>query len=99
MQTDRNPAITSDPLAIRPGSGDTYRYNLAASNPAGGTLSYQLTRGANGMSISSTTGAVNWIATFASPRIKITVTDGRGGKVVHGYSLPVLTILADDSPK
>ena len=99
MQTDRNPAITSDPLSIRPGSGDTYRYNIAASNPGGGTLSYELTRGANGMSIGSTTGAVNWIATFTSQRIKITVTDGRGGKVVHGYALPVLTILADDSPK
>src|SRR5204863_3314871 len=41
---------------------------------------------------------ITWTAGFIGQRIKITVTDGRGGKVVHGYSLPINTTLAANTP-
>jgi len=93
LQPKRNPAITSNPLTIHVGNGDIYKYTVAASNPAGGTLSYALSKGPAGMTVDSTAGAVVWTAGFVAQRVKITVTDGQGGKVVHGYALPVVTIL------
>ena len=49
------------------------------------------------MNIDSASGLVTWPAAFVSPRVKITVTDGLGGKVVHGYALPVVTQLSPGS--
>jgi hypothetical protein len=93
LQTTRNPAITSNPLTIRTGLGDAYRYTIAGSNPGAGTLNYVLTSGPTGMTVDASTGLVTWPAQFVSPRVKITVTDGKGGRVIHGYSLPILTVL------
>jgi hypothetical protein len=93
LQTTRNPAITSDPLLLRPGFGDPYVYTINASNPGSGVLNYSLVSGPGGMTLNASTGAVAWTTGFISPRVKITVTDGKGGKVVHGYLLPVLTVL------
>ena len=98
LQTKKNPAITSNPLSIHTNANDVYRYALTASNPAGGTLNYALTQGPSGMNIDSTGGLVTWPAAFVSPRVKITVTDGLGGKVVHGYALPVVTQLSPGTP-
>src|SRR6185295_11467098 len=98
LQSTRNPAVTSNPLLLRTGNGDLYKYSVIATNPAGGTLNYVLSNGPVGMTIDSASGLVSWPATFVSPRIKITVTDGRGGKVVHGYSLPLTTLLTDGLP-
>jgi hypothetical protein len=94
----QNPAITSNPLLVRVGVGDAYRYSVNASNPAGGVLSYALTSGPLGMSVDASSGAVNWTTTFTPQRVKITVTDGKGGKVVHGYALPVTTVLVSNTP-
>jgi Zn-dependent metalloprotease len=97
LQSTPNPAITSNPLLIKTGSGDLYKYTVTASNPAGGTLSFALTSGPAGMAVDAK-GNVTWTATFLMQRVKITVTDGSGGKVVHGYALPVVTNLTSGSP-
>ena len=95
--TPTNPKITSDPFLIEAGLGSTYRYTVAATNPGGGVLNYALNAGPTGMAVDSTTGVVSWTASFISARVKITVTDGKGGKVVHGYSLPVITLMTNNS--
>jgi hypothetical protein len=98
MQANPNPAITSNPLLLRPGLGDLYSYNATASNPQGGVLNYALSSGPANMIVNASSGNVTWTADFVSSRVKITVTDGKGGKVVHGYALPVLTTLVDSRP-
>jgi uncharacterized protein (TIGR03437 family) len=95
LQAASNPAITSNPLTVSTGMGDSYSYTVTASNPSGGTLNYALTTGPAGMTVDSASGVVSWVASFVGQRVKITVTDGRGGKVVHGYLLPVNTTLRD----
>ena len=99
LQTARNPAITSNPLSVATGVGDQYSYQVTASNPNGGVLNYALTQGPAGMAVDSASGSVSWIATFVSQRVKITVTDGTGANVVHGYLLPVVTFMEPDQPK
>jgi Zn-dependent metalloprotease len=94
LQSSGNPKITSNPLSIRTGNGDLYKYSVTASNPLNGTLNYALTVGPSGMTVDPSSGLVVWTATFVTQRVKITVTDGRGGKVVHGYALPILTQLS-----
>jgi len=93
LQTIKNPAITSQPLSITIGAGQLYAYAVAASNPNAGTLNFVLTSGPDGMTVDPS-GSVTWTASFVGQRVKITVTDGKGGKVVHGYLAPVLTHLA-----
>jgi len=95
LQSNRNPVITSNPLLLRTGTGDSYTYNVTASNPQSGALNYALTAGPVNMTLNASSGAVTWTASFVSQRVKITVTDGKGGKVVHGYALPVVTVLAN----
>src|ERR1039458_5561244 len=72
--------------------GDQYAYTVTASNPAGGTLSYALSSGPSGMTIDGS-GTLHWTAAFTQQRVKVTVTDGKGGKVVHGFSLTPDTTL------
>jgi uncharacterized protein (TIGR03437 family) len=95
LQSIKNPAITSQPLSIKTGAGQFYAYAIAASNPNAGTLNFELTKGPDGMTLDPS-GSVTWITSFTGQRIKITVTDGKGGKVVHGYFAPVLTHLGLD---
>jgi sugar lactone lactonase YvrE len=95
LQPTGAPAITSNPFSNLPSVNATYQYSIAATNPASGTLAYTLSSGPTGMTVSSS-GAVNWLATFTSQRVKITITDGRGGRIVHGFRLPVFTRLTDN---
>jgi len=50
------------------------------------------------MTVTASSGSVAWTATFNIPRVKVTITDGRGGKVVHGYALPVNTNASNNTP-
>jgi uncharacterized protein (TIGR03437 family) len=95
LQSTPNPMITSQPLSIHLGASDFYTYTVKATNPNAGTLSFALTSGPAGMTVSPD-GSVTWIASFTAQRVKITVTDGKGGKVVHGYLAPVFTHLITD---
>src|SRR5262249_32057438 len=98
LQANPNPAITSNPFLLGRWLGNSYRYNVTASNPQGGVLNYALSSGPTNMIVNASSGNVNWTADFVSSRVKITVTDGKGGKVVHGYALPVLTTLVESRP-
>jgi hypothetical protein len=93
LQTNENPLITSNPLTIQTADGDLYKYTVTASNPAGGTINFALSSGPSGMTVDASSGFVSWSAGFVGQRVKITVTDGRGGKVVHGYALPIVSPL------
>src|SRR5262249_30882301 len=98
IQNIQNPTVTSNPLLLHPAFSDPYQYRIVASSPSGAALKYTLTNGPSGMTVDSTTGIVNWTATFVGARVKITVTDGGTGKLVHGYYLPVVTPLKDGAP-
>ncbi len=84
LQPGGNPAITSKPPATLPQTGEQYSYTVTASNPAAGKLAYAMTDGPAGMTIDGN-GVLRWTTTFTQQRVKITVTDGKGGKVVHGF--------------
>ena len=43
-------------------------------------------------------GVLRWKAGYAQERIKVTVSDGKGGKVVHGFQLTPDTPLTLGSP-
>jgi uncharacterized protein (TIGR03437 family) len=92
LQPGGNPAITSTPSTTLPQVGSLYTYTVTASNPAGGTLNYALASGPAGMTIDSG-GTLHWTTAFTQQRVKVTVTDGKGGKVVHGFSLTSDTTL------
>jgi uncharacterized protein (TIGR03437 family) len=92
LQPGGNPAITSIPSATLLQMGDQYSYTVTASNPAAGTLSYAVTSGPAGMTIDGN-GILRWTTAFMQQRVKITVTDGKGGKVVHGFLLTPYTTL------
>ena len=99
LQTRKNPAITSNPLAVVASSGAPYSYTIAASNPNSGTLNYTLTSGPAGMTVNPATGLVQWTGAFTTKRVKVTVNDGQGGSVVHGYMVPAETPLTPGVPK
>jgi uncharacterized protein (TIGR03437 family) len=97
LQPGGNPAITSTPSTTLPQMGGAYAYTVTASNPAAGTLNYALNNGPGGMTIDGS-GTLRWTAGFTQQRIKVTVTDGKGGKVVHGFSLTPDTTLSAGAP-
>ncbi|MBI4877488.1 MAG: M36 family metallopeptidase [Acidobacteria bacterium] len=95
-------AIRGPSIASRPGgyavSGEAFVYQIQASAAAGGTLSFELSRGPRGMTVDARTGLVKWVAGFISERAKIVVTDGLGGRVIHGFYIRVVTPLTADRP-
>ncbi|MBI3665107.1 MAG: M36 family metallopeptidase [Acidobacteria bacterium] len=92
-----NPAITSQPMTI-PGMGDLYLYAISASDPDSDPLHFELTEGPAGMTIDPVTGLIQWTTSFVGQRVKVTVTDGHGGKVIHGFSIFVVTLLTPEVP-
>jgi uncharacterized protein (TIGR03437 family) len=98
LQTLKNPAITSKPLAVQGSLGGAYSYTVTATNPNAGTLSFALTSGPAGMAVDPASGKVTWTGGFTGQRVEVTVMDGKGGKVVQGYALPVLTLLTLGNP-
>ena len=76
-----------------PGLDDLYVYAVDATDPDGDALVYDLAEGPAGMTVDPASGLVEWTASFTEQRAKITVTDGNGGRVIHGFRIPVLTRL------
>jgi len=94
LQTgNRLPLVTSQPRVVA--LGDLFSYAIQASDPDGGTLRYDVVQGPPGLTVDGSTGLVRWTADFVTRRCKIAVTDGQGGRVVHGFAIPVLTPLTD----
>jgi uncharacterized protein (TIGR03437 family) len=92
LQPGGNPAITSTPPASPLQLGSQHSYTVTASNPAAGTLTYAMDSGPSGMTIDDG-GTLQWTTAFGPQRVKVTVSDGRGGKVVHGFGLTSDTTL------
>ncbi len=73
-------------------------YQISVSDPDGDPLAYEMLSGPPGMSVSES-GLVRWLVTeFTPPRVAIEITDGKGGRVVHGFTLPVIARLTDGRP-
>ncbi|MEZ5360969.1 MAG: PPC domain-containing protein [Bryobacterales bacterium] len=65
----------------------------------GDTRSYALLSGPPGAQIDSTTGQLTWDSpTFTSARFQVEVTDGKGGRTIHGFLLYVFSYLSDNAP-
>ncbi len=92
---NRSPVITGRPI-VTPGLGDDYVYEIEAEDPDGEDLSYELTEGPEGMTVDPATGTLRWTPGFTSQKAKIAVTDGAGGKTIHGFQIPVRTFLTPD---
>jgi uncharacterized protein (TIGR03437 family) len=91
---NRFPNVTSEP-ELAEGVGQPYQYNIVATDPDGDPLTYTVTEGPPGLTVNPT-GRVSWTATFTGQRAKVTVADSKGGRAVHGFYVPVLTILFPD---
>jgi uncharacterized protein (TIGR03437 family) len=92
LQPGGNPTIVGAPPSALPRAGDAYTYSISTTNPGGGALSYTLTQGPDGMTVDGN-GVVRWTAGFTQQRVKVTVADIRGGKVVHGFVVTPETTL------
>lgn len=74
--------------------GDPYLYTVLASDTDGDTLRFELVSGPPGMTVDPTSGRVSFTPpSIVAPRAKVAVTDGKGGRVIHGFSVPVLALL------
>lgn len=74
--TNHTPIITSDPVKTAD-VGVAYTYNVNATDPDEDTLTYSLVTKPTGMSISSTTGLINWIPTAeGNYAVVVKVSDG-----------------------
>jgi hypothetical protein len=98
---NRNPRIPSNPPAGAIAGfflvGDNFSYLPHTVDPDGDTLTYALTSGPQGMTINAQSGALGWMVSgFTAPRVIITATDGKGGRVTHGFVIPILTLLNTD---
>jgi uncharacterized protein (TIGR03437 family) len=94
---NQGPVVTSRPMGFAV-SGEVFSYQIQATDPDGGRLLYELSQGPTGMTVDSATGLVRWTASFASRRAKIAITDGQGGRVIHGIQVTVVTPLRPGVP-
>jgi uncharacterized protein (TIGR03437 family) len=90
---NKNPVVTSEPE--QPASvGLQYLYQVRGADADGDALSYELLEGPPGMQINAT-GQVSFTPTsLVPPRGKVAVTDSKGGRLIHGFTLPVFPVLA-----
>lgn len=89
---NRNPVITSLPAGSAR-SGQTWSYQVVASDPDGDALSYHLTSNPPGMAISGS-GLVSWSPAEdleGSFPVTIEVTDSKGGAVSQSFTLNLST--------
>ncbi len=91
------PAVTSQPSGFAV-AGESFVYQIQATDPDGDTLTYELSKGPQGLTVDSRTGLVKWVAAFMSQAAKIVVTDNRGGRVIHGIYIRVLSPLTAGRP-
>lgn len=94
LQTgNSSPMVSSSPPLGLVGLGQDYVYDVEASDPDGDDVRYTLNAGPEGMTVDPLTGMVRWPATFTQRRAKIDVTDGNGGKTIHGFQILTQTNL------
>ena len=95
---NRAPNVTSRPSA--PATfGRPYSYVVRSLDPDDDARTYQLVSGPPGVQVDAATGEMTWPSpTFTTHRIQIAVTDGRGGRTVHGFQLRVEADLTPGQP-
>jgi RHS repeat-associated protein len=93
------PAVTSRPRgSVR--VGDPYLYAVVASDPDGDPLTYSLDEAPAGMAVDAA-GRVTWVpaADQLGPHpVRVRVEDGRGGFVVQGFTVTVVTAETNRPP-
>jgi hypothetical protein len=88
---DQPPVITSTPAQIAM-VGQAYQYQVAASDPAGQTLTYSLSANPTGMTIDPTTGLVSWTPTSAElgqNQVTVAATDPKGASASQSFAIVV----------
>ena len=93
---NRGPLLTSQPPDVVTG-GAPFTYQIRAQDTDGGTVRYELLLGPAGMTVDAS-GLVRWNAGFLGGRAKILITDGQGGRLIHGFQIEVLTPLRPGIP-
>ena len=94
LQPGNRPPVTQSGVVANPSMGTEFVYQIAAEDPDGGTLHYELVSGPSGMTVHPDTGEVRWNPSFTADQARIAITDGQGGRVLHGLVLPVVTDLS-----
>ena len=73
-------------------------YLIRALDPDADPLTFTLLEGPDGMTVSPE-GEVSWMASrFTRQRARVEITDGQGGRVVHGFTIPVIARPAANQP-
>ncbi|WP_414529508.1 Ig-like domain-containing protein [Nodularia chucula] len=90
------PVITSTPT-ISIALGETYEYQIEATDPNADSLTYSLINFPDGMEIDEF-GKITWIPTeIGEFTLEIAVSDGRGGADTQIYRVEVVRDLAEDT--
>lgn len=97
QRANQPPQVVSTP-PVGAAVGQVYAYDLVASDPDGGTLTYELTKSPPGMSIDAVTGELRW-----RPRseqagevdVDVRVFDTQGGSASQQF---LLQVKASNSP-
>lgn len=83
------PAISSSPVTSV-NEGESYQYQVVATDPDSDPLTYSLSQAPVGMSIGASTGLINWSSPVAGNYpVALVVTDGRGGLASQSFTLVV----------
>ncbi|MBA7537332.1 hypothetical protein ES705_29599 [subsurface metagenome] len=88
--TNQVPVITSIPITAVD-LGETYTYDVNATDPDGDNLTYSLTTKPTNMTIKSTTGVISWTPTFAQVGdnpVTVVVSDGTLS-VIQNFTITV----------
>jgi len=87
--TNRDPQITSSPVTTAT-VGQSYRYDVNATDADGDPLTYALNVAPAGMSIDPASGLIGWAPTAAGDvPVTVEVKDGQGGQATQSFSVQV----------
>ncbi|BAZ46381.1 DNA/RNA non-specific endonuclease [Chondrocystis sp. NIES-4102] len=91
LPTNNNaPVFTSEPVTTAT-AGESYVYNVAASDPDGSVIGYLLYDAPEGMSVTQD-GQITWNPTTDSPssaKVSLHVYDSRGGRAIQEFTIAV----------
>ena len=90
------PVITSTPPTSAP-VGQTYSYDVNATDPDGDTLTYSLTTKPSGMTINSSTGLIAWTPT-STGNYNVTVKVSDNGSPVLSDTQSFTIVVSDPPP-
>ncbi len=85
------PVVFSDPLTTAV-AGESYSYQIEASDPENSGLGYLLLAGPEGLTVDADTGLIQWQPTTNSPAatgVTVRVYDGRGGSATQSFAITV----------